>query len=148
MEPEIALAGSVLYLALQLLIIARIILRPQREPASRIAWLVSVLAVPVVGIIAYLLLGEARISAGRRERYRRIEAHLPHPAAKEPVRRMLAETAYAAPFALAETVNNLPPTGGNRARLAANGNAAILEMVEDIDAAKHTVHLSFYIWLA
>src|SRR5690606_17159514 len=92
--------------------------------------------------------GEARISAKRRERYRKIEAHLPHPAAKEPVRRMLAETPYAAPFALAETVNALPPTAGNRARLAAGGKAAIAEMAAEIDAAKQTVHLSFYIWLA
>lgn len=146
-EPELALAGSAFYLALHLFIVARIILRPQREPASRIAWLVSVMAVPVIGIVAYLLLGEARISAGRRERYRRIEAHLPHPAAKEPVRRRLAGTPYAAPFALAETVNALPPTGGNRARLAADADTAIAEMAADIDAATDTVHLCFYIWL-
>src|SRR5690606_18892165 len=63
-------------------------------------------------------------------------------------RRKLAKTPYAAPFALAETVNALPPTLGNRAHLAADGNAAIREMVADIDAAKSTVHLCFYIWLA
>jgi cardiolipin synthase len=45
-------------------------------------------------------------------------------------------------------VNALPPTAGNRARLAADSNAAIREMVEDIDNAKSTVHLCFYIWLA
>ena len=148
MRPELALVGSILLIAIHAAIIVRIILRPQREPASRIAWLVSVMAVPLVGIVAYLLLGEARISGGRRERYRRIEAHLPHPAAKEPVRRRLAATAYAAPFALAETVNALPPTGGNRAHLAADDDGAIAEMVADIDAAESNVHLSFYIWLA
>lgn len=148
MEPELAIAGSILFVAIHAAIIVRIILRPQREPASRIAWLVSVMAVPLVGIVAYLLLGEARISAKRRERYRRIEAHLPHPAAKEPVRRRLAATPYAAPFALAETVNALPPTGGNSARLAADGDAAIAAMAADIDAAESSVHLCFYIWLA
>ncbi len=148
MLPELAAAGWLVLLAAQAVIIVRIILRPQRKPASRIAWLVTAIAVPVVGVIAYLLLGEARISAGRRERYRRIEAHLPHPAAKNGVRRMLAATAYAAPFALAETVNALPPTSGNRARLAADDDAAIREMVADIDAAVSTVHLCFYIWLA
>jgi cardiolipin synthase len=143
-----AILLSTLFLAVHIVVIGRIILRPQREPASRIAWLIATIMVPVVGVVAYLLLGEARISSKRRARYRAIEAHLPHPSENEDVRRALAETPYAAPFALAETANALPPTRGNRARLSADSNSAIREMVEDIDAAKSTVHLCFYIWLA
>lgn len=145
---SLATLGWIVFTAVHAMIVVRIILRPQRDPASRVAWLVSAILLPVIGVIAYLLLGEARISAKRRERYRRIEAHLPHPAAKEPVRKLLAGTPYAAPFALAETVNALPPTAGNRAHLCADGDAAIREMIEDIDAAQSTVHLCFYIWLA
>lgn len=145
---DVSLILSALYSAAFIVIVGRIILRPQREPASRLAWLIATITVPVVGIVAYLLLGEARISAKRRARYRAIEAHLPHPAANGGVRRALARSAWAAPFALAETVNALPPTTGNRARLSADSNAAIREMVEDIDRAKSTVHLCFYIWLA
>lgn len=137
-----------LFLAVHIIVIGRIILRPQREPASRIAWLIATITIPVGGVIAYLLLGEARISSKRRARYRAIEAHLPHPSTNDGVRRALAETAYAAPFALAETVNALPPTRGNRAHLAADSDSAIGEMVADIDAAQSTVHLCFYIWLA
>lgn len=148
MEFDFALILSAAYIAAFVVIMGRIILRPQREPASRLAWLIATITVPVVGIIAYLLLGEARISAKRRARYAAIEAHLPHPHANAGVRHALARSAWAAPFALAETVNALPPTAGNRARLAADSNAAIREMVEDIDAAKSTVHLCFYIWLA
>lgn len=145
---DVSLFLWVLYTGAFIVIVGRIILRPQREPASRLAWLIATITVPVVGIIAYLLLGEARISAKRRARYRAIEAHLPHPATNGDVRRALARSAWAAPFALAETVNALPPTIGNRARLSEGSNAAIREMVEDIDRAKSTVHLCFYIWLA
>lgn len=145
---DFSLILSAAYIAAFTVIVGRIILRPQREPASRLAWLIATITVPVVGIIAYLLLGEARISAKRRARYRAIEAHLPHPAANAGVRRALARSAWAAPFALAETVNALPPTTGNHARLAVDSNAAIREMVEDIDSARSTVHLCFYIWLA
>ena len=148
MRFDIAHAVSTLFLLALALTVVRIMLRPQREPASRIAWLMATLAVPIGGIIAYLLLGEARISAKRRARYRAIEAHLPHPSGNAELRRKLARGAYAAPFALAQTVNALPPTAGNRAALAADGNAAIREMVEDIDNATSTVHLCFYIWLA
>ena len=56
--------------------------------------------------------------------------------------------AHWAPFALAQTVNHLDPTSGNSARLAADSNAAIDEMVADVDAARETVHGCFYIWLA
>lgn len=148
MKADATLALSILFFAALAVTIVRIVLRPQRDPASRVAWLIATLAVPVVGIVAYLLLGEARITAKRRARYRAIEAHLPHPSEKAEVRRKLARTAYAAPFALAATVNALPPTAGNRARLAADSNAAIREMVADIDDATSTVHLCFYIWLA
>lgn len=148
MKFDAAFALSLLFLAVHIVVIGRIILRPQREPASRIAWLIAAIMAPVVGVIAYLLLGEARISSKRRARYRAIEAHLPHPAQNEAVRQTLADTPYAAPFALAETANALPPTRGNRARLSADSNSAIREMVEDIDAARTTVHLCFYIWLA
>ena len=148
MEYDFALILWAAYIAVFIVILGRIILRPQREPASRLAWLIATIAVPVVGILAYLLLGEARISAKRRARYAAIEAHLPHPSEKDAVRRALARSAWAAPFVLAETVNALPPTAGNRARLAADSNAAIREMVDDIDNAKSTVHLCFYIWLA
>ena len=125
MEYDFALILWAAYVAVFIVILGRIILRPQREPASRLAWLIATIAVPVVGILAYLLLGEARISAKRRARYAAIEAHLPHPHDNAGVRRALARSPWAAPFALAETVNALPPTAGNRAHLAADSNAAI-----------------------
>ena len=49
---------------LELAVIARILLRPHRDPASRIAWVVVVGALPLLGMLAYLLLGEVNI--GRR----------------------------------------------------------------------------------
>ena len=51
--------------------------------------------------------------------------------------------AHWAPFALARTVNKLDPSCNNAARLAADSNAAVDEMVADIDAARETVH-GFY----
>ena len=102
-------------------------------------------------MIAYLLLGETRISGRRRERGREIE--------REPARaRRRSEPAsatrsapahYGAPFALARTVNRLDPTCGNSARLAADSNVAIDEMVaRHRCGASSSVHVCSYIWLA
>jgi cardiolipin synthase len=127
--------------------IMRALLRPHREPASRLAWIIAVLALPIVGVLLYLLLGEARISAGRRRRGREINARLPRPPGNYDCTVERAGGAHWAAFALASTVNRLDPTCGNSAHLAADSNAAIDEMVADVDSARETVHGCFYIWL-
>lgn len=137
---------SALILAAEAAVLARAILRPHREPASRLAWVMIILVAPIVGMVAYLLLGETRVGLTRRTKV--IDDALPRPAADKSVAGQLAKGSYGAPFALARTVDRLGPTGGNRAHLAADSNAAIDEMVADIDAAKHNVHLCAYIWLA
>jgi cardiolipin synthase len=126
----------------------RAILRPNREPASRLAWVIVILVVPIIGLIAYLLLGEARISYSRRQKGREIDAILPRPTSDAASAQALESGAYVSPFALARSINGLGPTGRNRALLAADSNAAIDAMVVDIDAASSSVHLCTYIWLA
>ena len=54
---------------IELAVIARVILRPHREPASRIAWVVVIAVVPVLGILAYILFGETSIG------HKRVAAH-------------------------------------------------------------------------
>ena len=139
--------GSVVVLVADALTIVRALLRPHREPASRLAWIIAILALPILGVIFYLLLGETRISGPRRTRGKEINARLPRPPGNYESEGE-AGGAHWAPFALARTVNHLDPTGGNSARLAADSNAAVDEMIGDVDAARETVHGCFYIWLA
>lgn len=137
-----------LLIAAELVVLARAILRPQREPASRLAWVIVIIAAPVLGMVAYLFFGEPWVGIKRRDNCRRIDGCLPRPPADETAAKKLAKSPYAAPFALGRSVNLLGPTAANRARLAADSNVAIDEMVADIDAARRTVHLCAYIWLA
>jgi cardiolipin synthase A/B len=127
--------------------IVRALLRPHREPASRLAWIIAILALPIAGVILYLLLGETRISGPRQTRGKEINARLPRPPGNYECKPEDCDSAHWSPFALARTVNHLDTTGGNSARLAADSNAAIDEMVGDIDTARETVHGCFYIWL-
>jgi len=137
-----------LILVAEVAVLMRAILRPNREPASRLAWVIVILVVPIVGLVAYLLLGEVRISNSRRERGREIDASLPRPAEDASSARALAKGAYSPPFALARAIDGLGPTGHNSAHLAADSNVAIDEMVKDMDAASSSIHLCAYIWLA
>jgi cardiolipin synthase len=139
---------AVLLLLAEIATIVRALLRRHREPASRLAWIIAILALPLAGMVLYLLIGETRISGPRRQRGRDINARLPRPPGNCPPVDDRDRDPHWAPFALASSVNKLDPTCGNEPHLAADSNAAIDEMVADIDAASKTVHACFYIWLA
>src|SRR5213595_3046332 len=65
------------FLLVHLAVIARVILRPHREPASRVAWIVVIIVVPVVGMLAYILLGETSIGRRRVSRLYAVLAVMP-----------------------------------------------------------------------
>ena len=141
------LAHTLLWLA----VVARILLRPNRDPASRIAWMVVVAALPFIGVLTYLLLGETNIGRRRIARLQAALARLPPtdgPCFRGPES---AEAAiperYRHVFRLGQSISGFAPVTGNKALLMADSNAAIDTMVADIDAATDHVHLLFYIWL-
>lgn len=148
MEQDLTLAFTVALILAEAAMVLRAMLRPLREPTSRIAWVITILVLPVAGVIAYLLLGEARISRKRRERFAAIDVLLPRPDGDPEAASLVGAGPYAAPFARGRAVNGLPPTLFNAASLHADTNAAIEAMIADIDEATDTVHLCFYIWLA
>jgi cardiolipin synthase len=129
---------------------AAVLLRRNRQPEARMAWLVVVFALPFGGSIAYLLLGSTSIGRKRMARLRRIAEALPLPAAADgpEVRDPVAEDRYAPLFRVGQSISGYPPVGGNRARLMPDSDAVIDALVADIDAATDHVHLLFYIWLA
>src|SRR5688572_22985038 len=137
---------TLLSVVLTLAVMARILLRPNRVPASRVAWLVVVGALPVVGIVAYLLLGEVSIGRRRVARVREALARIPKytgGGADD-----LVPERYRNLFRLGHSVSGFWPVGGNTGRLLPDSNATIDAMVADIDAATRHVHVLFYIWLA
>ncbi len=129
----------------------RILLRPHRQPASRIAWVAVVGALPVVGVIAYLLLGETNIGRRNLKAMREARAQLPAPSAAAIETAMHLEeqlpTRYAPLFKVGYSISLFEPVAGNSAALMADSNAAIDHMVTDIDAATDQVNIMFYIWL-
>jgi cardiolipin synthase A/B len=131
--------------------VARAILRPHREPAARVAWVVVIMVLPVAGIVAYILLGETSIGRRRVARMREVLTRLPDlaeaPGAKAANLQAEIPDRYAPLFRVGHSVNGFEPTGGNRGQLLPDSNATIDSLVADIDAAKEHVHLSFYIWL-
>src|SRR5437764_7991944 len=139
------------FLLVHLGVIARVILRPHRQPASRVAWIVVMIVLPVIGILTYILLGETSIGCRRVSRLCAVLAAMPDltkaPGRDSPNLQPKIPETYAHLFRLGHSVNGFEPVGGNCASLLSDSNATIESMVADLNAAKHHVHLSFYIWL-
>lgn len=134
--------------SLQFVFIIRALLRPHREPASRLAWVLVIVLAPVVGVVAYVLFGEVNLGRKAVERLRAAVAALP-PA--EDIAGPSAEAdipeRHVPLFRVGQSVNHFLPVAGNRAALLPDSVAAIASMVRDIDAARQSVHVLFYIWL-
>ncbi|MCA0921506.1 cardiolipin synthase [Pseudooceanicola nanhaiensis] len=138
------------YGAIQIGFILRALLRPNREPSSRMAWLLVMMALPAFGILAYVLFGETNIGSRRAARYREMAEVLRNPdTPPNPCGDFTLPSAeYLHLFRTGESINGFGPVGGNRAELLADSEAAIRSIVADIDAAQDHVHVLFYIWLA
>jgi cardiolipin synthase len=143
-----AIFWTLLVFLVHLAFVTRAILRPHREPASRVAWIVVLILAPGVGIVAYLLLGETSVGRSLANRMRRALQQLPDPAASAGEAAWSAiPDRYVPLFRVGESINGFVPTTGNAARLLPDSNRAIASLVADIDAAKEHVHVCFYIWL-
>ncbi len=136
--------------ALHLLFVVYVLLRPRSRQNSSMAWIVFIVAVPFVGIVLYLVVGEVRPGSSRKRRHRTIVANIrkvlneswndPKDAAVVP-----RETESIA--RLARLGSDTPPRDGNRLTLLAGAQEFITSLVRDIDRAEDHVHLLFYVYL-
>ena len=60
--------------------------RPHRDPASRIAWVAVIAALPVVGMLAYILFGETNIGRRRVARMKEVIQGMPADGGGQPGR--------------------------------------------------------------
>ena len=144
-------AALILNVLIVLAFIVRVMLRPNRQPASRIAWIVVIATLPVIGILAYILFGEVNIGRRRVARLRKVIDEMPGiaPVAPGDEKNLEAKIPqrYEQLFRVGQSINGFQPLGGNSALLMKDSNAAIDAMAADIDAALDHVNLTFYIWL-
>jgi cardiolipin synthase len=135
------LASCVLHLAF----IVRAILRPAREPISKLAWVMVMFVFPFLGILAYLLMGEVNLGTVRLAKIQEVKTALPKPASL--MNAVTLHSSFETAFRTASAVNGLPHMSVTSAQLQENSNAAITAMIADIAKATETVHVAFYIWL-
>lgn len=143
-----SLVSVLVYVLIYIPVMARVLMVENKEPASRAAWIMILLFLPIVGVIAYLFLGETWISRNLRRQAEAVDQRLVGKAyARGETRRDCVPAQYHAAFQACAYAAGDIVSGGNHADLAQDANDAIDMMVQDFDNAQQTIHISFYIWL-
>ena len=123
------------------------ILMQRGAPVSTLGWLLSMAALPVVGLVVYYFIGPQRMKRQRikslrarnksrvRETARRIRDAQPNPPPQ------LQEL-----VALVDKTSKFPITTAVSIDLLPGGAATFDRILEDVAAARHHVHLEYYIY--
>jgi cardiolipin synthase A/B len=143
-----SLVTVVLGLANILLCLAALCILPgSRKPSTAMAWLILILAVPFLGLVAFLLFGSTRVERGRHQKQERvntaIQTRTAQVAALDEQSPGLAYVSSVA--ALNRRLGALPAVGGNTADLFADYDESIAAMADAVDTAERFVHVQFYI---
>lgn len=131
----------------------RIVMLPivpaRRSPEAAKGWLLLIFFLPWVGVAAYLLIGRPRLPRWRIERLREFIERV------EPLRVRFAVSeleppavpaAYEPSIRLSTDLAQLPNFGGNAVELLTVYADIFARILADIEAARATVHLCYYIF--
>jgi cardiolipin synthase len=147
-------AAAILVLAelgFQLAVLMVILLRRRLDPNVRLAWVMLVVLLPLIGPLLYLVFGEVRLGSDRLHRHkeavkRSTEEMMTRPSPGAP-RQISIPDPYQQIAALGESVGGDIPTGGNRLKLFGDPIATTKAIIEDIDRAQSHCHILTYIFL-
>jgi phosphatidylserine/phosphatidylglycerophosphate/cardiolipin synthase-like enzyme len=94
-----------------------VLLRPHRDPASGIAWILLIAGAPILGMLAYVFMGETSVGPRRAARLREIERSLPpYTECGKNVRAAIPER-HAQIFDVGKSISSLGPVAGQNQRL-------------------------------
>ena len=122
----------------------------RRPPTAATAWLLLIFFQPVLGGIVYLFVGRPRVARARQEMIDRLGQALA-PNLQHLQRHQTREATASWPdslrpvIQLARHTRVFPEYGGNAAEIIETQDGFVQQLVADIDAASHSIHLTFYI---
>ena len=141
----IGAAAIILQVCLALGVILRVMLT-RHPPGSSFAWILITVILPYAGFILYLLLGEKTIGRWHARKLRQVQRkrrqifrHIAHSEAKAPPQ-------YRPISKLATRLGKFPLTDDSSLRLLDDTDETLTRLVADINEAKESIVMEFYIW--
>ena len=142
---------TVLHVFVLLAVSLRIFSR-RSSHGTALAWLLLIVLIPAVGVLVYLLIGERRLGKTWMQRAIALQPQVLNWARRIPAEHVVAPgtltTGAESISRLATGSVGFPLMGGHRLQLLADSEASMRALIADIDAARTSVHLEFYIWSA
>ncbi len=144
-----AWVGVAAHTALQFMLAFRVVMK-KRPPGETLAWVMVVFVLPFLGPISYLVFGERWLGRRRERRFVALTPPTKKWLATLPDRRLVDWSKLDDDFEgiarVGEHTVGVPAVGGNRLVLLGQWFEVFERLILDIDAAKSTCHLEFYIW--
>ena len=127
-----------------------VIISVRRPVGVAFAWIFIVVLFPVMGISLYVLIGERPVGRALTRKIKRMNreyAQITQQMCQEYAgdRAKLPLEARALSI-LAESKNGTPVVAGNKVELHTNSLAILQLLIDEINQAKKSLHLEFYIW--
>jgi cardiolipin synthase len=131
-------------------IVMLVVVTQRRRRQNAMAWLVVIFFFPWGGFILYLFIGEIWLPRKRIRQHKTIVRYLQNLSSRFDDHPNMAHPELSAGLQLAskiaEQLGNMPILSGNRVEFFPENESLFDRIVEDIDAARHHVHLLFFIF--
>ncbi|MBU3567182.1 cardiolipin synthase [Polynucleobacter alcilacus] len=127
-----------------------VIISVRRPVGVAFAWIFIVMSFPVVGICLYVLIGERPVGRKLTRKINRMNRE--YSVITEDMRRNYADDKQKLPIEarlfshLAASNNGTPVVAGNQVELHTNSLQILQLFIDEINQAKESLHLEFYIW--
>jgi cardiolipin synthase len=127
-----------------------VIISVRRPVGVAFAWIFIVMTFPLLGIAFYVLIGERPV--GRRLTRKITRMNREYEKITEDMRAMYAKDKLKLPIEarsfslLAQSNNGTPVVAGNKVELHTNSLQILQLFIDEINRAKESLHLEFYIW--
>ncbi|UWX54416.1 cardiolipin synthase [Maribacter litopenaei] len=131
-----------IYILITVSIVIAIVLHGAR-PSKSLAWLLAIFAIPVGGIILYLLLGRNRRKNKLVQLKRNLFAKLPKPNGDQI---NAFEGKYRKLMTLFYNNSHFPPVGNNDLQLLKDGKSTFDAIFKALEEAQKEIHIQYYIF--
>lgn len=137
------------HLGIQLALAVRLILQ-RRSTGESLAWLMMLFVFPIIGPFLFMVVGESRLGRRRARRFVELQPPIKNWLREIPRRSRVdwskVDEEYEPLANLCQRTIGVPALGGNQLVLLKDWREVFDKLVADIDAARETCHLEFYIW--
>lgn len=136
------------YLA-TLVLIRWVLLTKKRNPTSSVAWILTIVMLPIFGGVLFLLFGVNKVERRKQERsesLRKFSPEVPtlsqyHAIPEEDEHPQIRQL-----MRLTKRIAGTSPTQGNRIELLVDTNRTLGLIEQAIQSAQESLHLEYYIW--